>query len=67
MGSLNVPGESAPYTDVKDYTGATAEPFDQQIKANKKKREKFIQGELFKKVEAKRKATQRVNQEPKKA
>ena len=30
--------------------------------ANKKKRQKFIQGELFKKVEAKRKATQRVNE-----
>ena len=62
MGSLNVPGESAPYTDVKDYTGTTAEPFDKQIEANKKKRQKFIQGELFKKVEAKRKATQRVNE-----
>tara|TARA_B100000925_G_scaffold195530_1_gene148040 strand:+ start:2996 stop:3187 length:192 start_codon:yes stop_codon:yes gene_type:complete len=62
MGSLNVPGESAPYTDVKDYTGASAEPFDKQIEANKKKRDRFIQGELFKKVEAKRKSTQRVNE-----
>jgi hypothetical protein len=59
--NLNQPGESNPYKDFKDYTGASAEPFDQQIKANKKKREKFIQGELFKKVEAKRTATQRVN------
>ena len=67
MGNLNTPGESAPYTDVKDYTGAKAEPFEKQIEANKKKRQKFIQGELFKKVEAKRRATQRVNQEPKKA
>ena len=60
--NLNQPGESGAYRDVKDYTGATAEPFEKQIEANKKKRNQFIQGELFKKVEAKRTATQRVNQ-----
>ena len=60
--NLNQPGESAAYKDVKDYTGATAESFDKQIEANKRKRDRFIQGELFKKVEAKRKSTQRVNE-----
>ena len=60
--NLNQPGESGAYRDVKDYTGATAEPFEKQIEANKKKRNQFIQGELFKKVEAKRKSTQRVNE-----
>ena len=42
--NLNQPGESAAYKDVKDYTGATAEPFDKQIEANKRKRDRFIQG-----------------------
>ena len=54
--NLNQPGESAAYKDVKDYTGATAEPFDKQIEANKKKRQRFLQGDLFNKVEKLRKS-----------
>ena len=54
--NLNQPGESGAYRDVKDYTGATAEPFEKQIEANKKKRQKFLQGDLFNKVEKLRKS-----------
>ena len=54
--NLNQPGESAAYKDVKDYTGATAEPFEKQIEANKKKRQQFLQGDLFDRVERLRKS-----------
>ena len=38
MGNLNQTRESGAYRDVKDYTGATAEPFEKQIEANKKEK-----------------------------
>ena len=59
--NLNQPGESNPYKDVKDYTGAKPEPFKDQGKKKKKPQFKQLPLDLATVESFRKKHSQSVN------